>query len=176
MFNFYRCFIPKAAHILAPIVQFLEGHTNKKKFRSSVCKSSEQLKWYETAEQAPIAAKNAIAEATLLRHPIPEALLRLWVDASDVAIGGTLSQLSQGKWEPIAFFSMKLNKSQQKWSTYDRELFSIYSAIRKFKHILEGRNFSIYTDQKPLIYDFNTLPTGSGSNILCPFTARSAAR
>ncbi|GFV08251.1 hypothetical protein TNCV_326851 [Trichonephila clavipes] len=28
MFNFYRCFVPKAAHILPPIVQFLEGHTN----------------------------------------------------------------------------------------------------------------------------------------------------
>ncbi|GBO21922.1 Pro-Pol polyprotein [Araneus ventricosus] len=78
MFNFYRCFIPKAAHILAPIVQFLEGHTNKKKSRSSVCKSSEQLKWNENAEQAFIAAKNAIAEATLLRHPIPGAQLSLW--------------------------------------------------------------------------------------------------
>ncbi|GBN43170.1 Transposon Ty3-I Gag-Pol polyprotein [Araneus ventricosus] len=86
MFNFYRCFIPKAAHILAPIVQFLEGHTNKKKSRSSVCKSSEQLKWNENEEQAFIAAKNAIAEATLLRHLIPGAHLSLWVDASDVAI------------------------------------------------------------------------------------------
>ncbi|GBO33893.1 Transposon Ty3-I Gag-Pol polyprotein [Araneus ventricosus] len=158
MLNFYRCFIPKAAHILAPIVQFLEGHTSRKKSRSSVCKSSEQLKWSENAEQAFIAAKNAIAEATLLRHPIPGAQLSLWVDASDVAIGGTLSQLSQGKWEPIAFFSMKLNKSQQKWSTYDRELFSIYSAIRKFKHMLEGREFQIYTDQKSLIYAFKQNP------------------
>ncbi|GBN37309.1 Retrovirus-related Pol polyprotein from transposon opus [Araneus ventricosus] len=111
MFNFYRCFIPKATHILAPIVQFLEGHTNKKKSHSSVRKSFEHLKWNENAEQAFLAAKNAIAEATLLRHPIPGAQLSLWVDASDVAIGGTLSQLSQGKWEPIAFFSMKLNKS-----------------------------------------------------------------
>ncbi|GBM18650.1 Transposon Ty3-I Gag-Pol polyprotein [Araneus ventricosus] len=151
MFNFYRCFIPKASHILAPIVQFLEGHTNKKKSRSSVHKSSEQLKWNENVEQAFIAAKNAIAEATLLRHPIPGAQLSLWVDASDVTIGGTLSQLSQGQFELIAFFSMQLNKSQRKWSTYDKELFSIYSAIKKFKHMLEGREFQIYTDQKPLI-------------------------
>ncbi|GBN54579.1 hypothetical protein AVEN_79118-1 [Araneus ventricosus] len=40
MFNFYRCFMPKAAHILAPRVQFLEGHTNKKKSHSSVRKSN----------------------------------------------------------------------------------------------------------------------------------------
>ncbi|GBM37946.1 hypothetical protein AVEN_46250-1 [Araneus ventricosus] len=112
MFNFYRCFISKAAHTLAPIVQFLERHTNKKKSRSSVRKSSEQLKWNENAEQAFIPAENAIAEATLLSHFIPGALLSLWIDTSDIAIGGTLSQLSQGKFEPIAFFFIKLNKSQ----------------------------------------------------------------
>ncbi|GBL79231.1 hypothetical protein AVEN_92456-1 [Araneus ventricosus] len=115
MFNFYRCFIPKVAHILASIVQFLEGHTNKKKSRSSVCKPSEQLKWNENAEQSFIASKNVIAEATLLRRPIPGAQLSLWVDDSDVAIGGTLSKLSQGQFGPIAFFSMKLNNSQRKW-------------------------------------------------------------
>ncbi|GFW60928.1 hypothetical protein TNCV_4871391 [Trichonephila clavipes] len=31
MFNFYRRFIPKAAHILALLIKFLEEHTNKKK-------------------------------------------------------------------------------------------------------------------------------------------------
>ncbi|GFX19476.1 transposon Ty3-I Gag-Pol polyprotein [Trichonephila clavipes] len=56
MFNFYRCLIPQAAHILAPIVQFLEGHTNQKKSHSSVRKSSEPLKWDENAEQAFLAA------------------------------------------------------------------------------------------------------------------------
>ncbi|GFU70419.1 retrovirus-related Pol polyprotein from transposon 17.6 [Trichonephila clavipes] len=156
--HYRQCFIPKAAHILAPIVQFLERDINKKKSHSSVLKSSKPLKWNENAEKASLAAKNAIAEATLLRHPIPGAQLSLWVDASDIAIGRTLSQLSQGKWEPIAFFSMKLNKSQQRWSTYDRELFSIYSAIKKFKHMLEGRNFVTYIDQKPLIYVFKQNP------------------
>ncbi|GFX18045.1 retrovirus-related Pol polyprotein from transposon opus [Trichonephila clavipes] len=34
LFNFYRCFIPKAAHLLAPLIQFLEGHKNKKRTRS----------------------------------------------------------------------------------------------------------------------------------------------
>ncbi|GBN16646.1 Transposon Ty3-G Gag-Pol polyprotein [Araneus ventricosus] len=138
MFNFYRCFIPKAAHILAPIVQFLEGHTNKKKSRSSVRKSFEQLKWNENAEQAFIAAKNAIAEATLLRHPIPGARLSLWVDASDVAIGGTLSQLSQGKWEPIAFFCMKLNKSQRKWQLRHLDFISQYST--DIRHVQGSQN------------------------------------
>ncbi|GBM14138.1 hypothetical protein AVEN_60967-1 [Araneus ventricosus] len=69
-----------------------------------VRKTSEQLKWNENAEQAFIDAKNAIAEATLLRHTIPGARLSLWVEASDVAMGATLSKLSQEQWEPIAFY------------------------------------------------------------------------
>ncbi|GFX85064.1 transposon Ty3-I Gag-Pol polyprotein [Trichonephila clavipes] len=55
-------------------------------------KLSEPLPWNENTEQAFLAAKNAIAEATLLRHTIPGAQLSLWMDASDIAIGGTSSQ------------------------------------------------------------------------------------
>lgn len=64
-------------------------------------------------------------------------------------------QLRNEKWEPIAFLSLKLNDSQRKWSTYDRELYAIYICVRRFQHILEGRIFSIFTDQKPLIYAFS---------------------
>ncbi|GFS79759.1 transposon Ty3-G Gag-Pol polyprotein [Trichonephila clavipes] len=124
--------------IWTPFGLFEKRYTNQKKSHCSVRISSEPLKWNENAEQVFLTPKNAISEATLLRNPIPEAQLGLWVDASDIAIGCTLSQLSQGKWEPIVFFFMKLNKSQQKWSTYDRELFSICSAIRKFKHIVRA--------------------------------------
>ncbi|GFX85361.1 transposon Ty3-I Gag-Pol polyprotein [Trichonephila clavipes] len=101
-----------------------------------------------------MASKEAIAKATLLKHPIPGAQLSLWVDTSNVAVGGSLMQLSNDQWEPLAFYSSKLNKSQKNWSTYDRELFSIYSSVKKFKHMLEGRTFVIYTDQKPLTYAF----------------------
>ncbi|GFW69402.1 hypothetical protein TNCV_487511 [Trichonephila clavipes] len=46
---------------------------------SSVRKSSEPLTCNENAEQALLAAKNAVAEATLERHPIPGAQLSLWM-------------------------------------------------------------------------------------------------
>ncbi|GFU77521.1 transposon Tf2-9 polyprotein [Trichonephila clavipes] len=115
---------------------------------------SEQLQWNDAATLSFKASKEAIAKATLLQHPIPGAQLSLWVDASNVAVGGSLMQLSNDQWEPLAFYSSKLNKSQKNWSTYDRELFSIYSSVKKFKHMLEGRTFVIYTDQKPLTYAF----------------------
>ncbi|GFT80439.1 retrovirus-related Pol polyprotein from transposon 17.6 [Trichonephila clavipes] len=131
------------------------GHKNRKKHPGSNANNpSEQLQWNDAATLSFKASKEAIAKATLLKHPIPGAQLSLWVDASNVAVGGSLMQLSNDQWEPLAFYSSKLNKSQKNWSNYDRELFSIYSSVKKFKHMLEGRTFVIYTDQKPLTYAF----------------------
>ncbi|GFT44507.1 transposon Tf2-6 polyprotein [Trichonephila clavipes] len=134
LFNFYRRFVPKAAHLLAPLNKFLEGIKNFKK------------------------SKKVSSDATLLRHPIPGAKLSLWTDASEKAVGGSLMQLCQNNWEPVAFLSVKLSKSQQKWSTYDRELLAIYISVKPFRHMLEGRDFIIYTDQKPLMYAFMQNP------------------
>lgn len=159
LYNFYRRCIPKAAHILAPLNKFLEGITNSKKDKKRSGKNSENtIQWTEEAEQSFSEAKQALANATLLRHPIPSAKLSLWIDASDKAIGGSLMQLNNNEWEPIAFLSVKLTKSQQKWSAYDRELLAMYTSVKRLRHMLEGRNFIIYTDQKPLIYAFKQDP------------------
>lgn len=53
-------------------------------------------------------------------------------------------------WRPLAFFSRKLTSAQCAYSTNDHELMAIYEAIRYFRHFLEGREFRIVTDHKPL--------------------------
>ncbi|GFY10691.1 transposon Ty3-I Gag-Pol polyprotein [Trichonephila clavipes] len=75
------CCIPKAADILErePLVKFLEGHKNRKKHpRSNANNPSEQLQWNDAATLSFKASKEAIAKATLLKHPIPGAQLSLW--------------------------------------------------------------------------------------------------
>ena len=88
--NFYQSFLPKSAHIFAPLVQLLKGPKNRKKSKKSqVCEQNQfdQLIWNEKAFND---AKRAIVYATLLRHPIPRTELNTWLDTSDVAIGVSL--------------------------------------------------------------------------------------
>ena len=49
-------------------------------------------------------------------------------------------------------FSRKFTPAQVKYSVYDRELTAAYEAVKHFRYYLEGREFVICTDHKPLIY------------------------
>ncbi|GFX52820.1 retrovirus-related Pol polyprotein from transposon opus [Trichonephila clavipes] len=98
--------------------------------------------------------KQALAAAALLAHPSPSGPLALHVDASDYAIGGALHQVVDSELQPLAFFSRKFTSSEKSYSAYDRELLAIYSAIRHFRYMLEARDFTVFTDHKPLTYAF----------------------
>ena len=39
-----------------------------------------------------------------------------------------------------------------KYSAFDRELLGVHLAIRHFRFMLEGRQFSVYTDHKPVVH------------------------
>ncbi len=86
-----------------------------------------------------------------LAHPAPDANIALATDASDTHIGGTLHQQVRGSWQPLGFFSRKLNAAETKYSTFDREHIAAAQAIRHFRHILEGRDFQLWRDHKPLV-------------------------
>jgi len=53
----------------------------------------------------------------------------LFVDASDQTVGGDLTQTYQiGVKNPVAFCSIKLNDTQRRWSTIEREAFAALSS------------------------------------------------
>lgn len=145
MINFYRRFIPHALERQGPLIAMTPG--NKKRDKTPLSWTPETIAAFE-------ACKSQLAEATLLAHPDRDAELSLWTDASDFAAGAALHQVVDGEMQPLGFFSKKFNAAQQKYSTYDRELAAIYLAVRHFRHQLEGRNFHIYTDHKPLVFAF----------------------
>ena len=139
MVNFYHRFIPAAAQLMSPLFEALTSQTKT-------------LVWNDTMTQAFDNIKKALAKATLLAHPRHDAPISLTTDASDRAVGAVLQQWTDESWEPLAFFSKKLRPPEQKYSAFDRELLALYLGIRHFRHFLEGRKFTAYTDHKPLIF------------------------
>ena len=93
-----------------------------------------------------------MAKATLLVHPVPDAPLIIATDASDNAVGAVLQQWVGSTWQPLAFFSKKLQSAERKYNTFDQELLGIYLAIKHFQHFVEGRQFHIFNDHKPLTF------------------------
>jgi hypothetical protein len=51
---------------------------------------------------------------------------------------------------PIAFFSRKLSKMQQKYSVTEIELLAIVETLKKFKGMQWGQDIKVYTDHKNL--------------------------
>ena len=83
-------------------------------------------------------------------HLRPGAQISLAVDASDSHMGFVLQQLLDGSWAPMAFFSKKLSVAEQKYLAFDWELLAAYSSLWHFRFLLEGREFTIFTNHKPL--------------------------
>ena len=73
-------------------------------------------------------------------------------DASDVAVGAVLQQQVDNHWQPLAFFSKRLQPAETRYSTFGRELLAIYLAIKHYRHFVEGQQFFVLTDHKPLCY------------------------
>ncbi|GFU74118.1 retrovirus-related Pol polyprotein from transposon 17.6 [Trichonephila clavipes] len=147
------CVIPPSPTMnKSPQSNFSLFAANNTKIPAYGKKDSKPLNWSSEAITAFQRCKQALADAALLAHPSPS--LALHVDASDYAIGGALHQVVDSELQPLAFFSRKLTSSEKSYSAYDRELLAIYSAIRHFRYMLEARDFTVFTDHKPLTYAF----------------------
>lgn len=108
--------------------------------------------WDIQQQEAFDRSKHLLADSALLAYPVPNRPLELLTDASDVAVGAALQQVQpDGSRKPLAFFSKKLRSSEKRYSVFDKELLSVYLATRHFRYLLEGAEFTIKTDHRPLI-------------------------
>nr|VZI40758.1 unnamed protein product [Spirometra erinaceieuropaei] len=147
LINYYRRFIPHCAAMLAPLTDLLKS-------------KAKPIELSPAAHTAFEEAKEALADATMLHHLSfdAHAQLILTTDASSSAVGAVLHQQVNNQLQPLAFFSQKLQPAQTRYSTFPRQPLAIYLAIRHFRHILEGRDFSVHTDHKPLTYALKAKP------------------
>ena len=102
--------------------------------------------------------RRAITQAPLLLFPDFNKTFYLATDASCVGVGGVLYQPTETDHEDItnknivAICSKKLNPTQQRYSTYKKELFAVVYCLRQFHAYIWGHKLVIITDHMPLVY------------------------
>lgn len=139
--GYYRRFIRDFAKIVKPLTVQLKKENN-----------IEHTKDFVEAFQT---CKEILTSSHVLQYPDFEKTFNLTTDASDYALGAVLSQGPIGKDRPIAFASRTLSRSEENYSTIEKELLAIVWACKYFRPYLFGRKFVLYTDHKPLTYIFS---------------------
>ena len=149
--NYYRRCLPKVgglspADILQPLYKAATQKTPKQKFTDT---------WkLEKLDEPYLMAKQMLAKACMLVHPDPAAILAVTTDSSATSIGGVLEQYTNGRWEPLGFFSRHLKPNEVAWSTFKRELYALQQSLRHFMAEIDGRNVICFTDHKPIVGAF----------------------
>ncbi|KAK4421936.1 Retrovirus-related Pol polyprotein from transposon opus [Sesamum alatum] len=90
--------------------------------------------------------KQTMLHLSILSLPNFDEPFDVTTDDSQVAVGVFLSKNQR----PIAFSSKKGGSWLQTISAYDREMYAILEAVRKWRQYLLGRKFQIHTDQQSL--------------------------
>ena len=96
--SYYRRFVKDFAKIAEPL--------------SRLTRKNNTFTWTDETQESFDRLKRALMQTPTLEYPRPDIPCILDTDASDVAVGGVLSQVIDGKQRPIAFFS-KVLKSKR---------------------------------------------------------------
>ena len=109
------------------------------------------MEWNGEREAAFTEVKQMLASATRLAHPAQAAKLSLAVDASASHIGACLQQKRAGSpgWEPLGFFSKKLEPAKVKYSAFDRELLAGFLGIRHFRYKVQAGGQALHNLHRP---------------------------
>ncbi|GFT01482.1 retrovirus-related Pol polyprotein from transposon 17.6 [Trichonephila clavipes] len=101
---------------------------------------------------------NYYLEAPSLYSLVPDKPYTIHSDVSQIGIAACLSQKCGDKYYPIAYASQKLTKTQQSWSTIEREAFAVVWSLKKFEVWVFGTEIEFYTDHNPLPYLTKSAP------------------
>lgn len=133
--GYYRRFISNFAKITSPMTKCL------KKGSKININDPEYIESFELCKQL-------LTNAPILKYPDFNKPFTLTTDASNVAVGGVLSQNHR----PIGYYSRTLNSAEKNYSTIEKELLAIINCSKHFRPYLFGQKFTVETDHNPLVW------------------------
>ena len=139
--SYYHRFVPGFAQLAKPLHPLTEKNAN--------------FKWTEECDKAFQTLKDHLTKAPVLAYPDFVKPFILDTDASDVAIGATLSQIVDGEEHPMSYFSRTLTGPEKQYCVTRRELLAVIHAASHFHPYLYGNQFAIHTDHTSLQWLLN---------------------
>ncbi|KZR95877.1 Uncharacterized protein APZ42_010100, partial [Daphnia magna] len=130
--SFYRRFVPDFAAIAHPLHVLL--------------KKNSVWSWKENQELAKTELVNRLVSAPVLAYFDENIDVCLQTDASLVGLGAVLTQDSGEGRRPVAYISRRLTEAESKYHANELECLVIVWAVKKLRHYVYGRRFSICTD------------------------------
>ena len=143
MYQFYARFVRGCSQWLQPLYNLVASTSPRN-----------PIAWDDTLVRNFEDSKNALADATQLAFPDPDANTELVTDASGTCIGCVLQQTKNGVTTPLAFWSKGLTQAQENWSVFEKELFACYASLKHFRYYLEAKDFVLRTDHRPIVTKF----------------------
>ena len=139
MAGYYRRFIANFAHVARPLTLLLQKDTS--------------FVWDTNCQHAFKALQDALTSAPLLTTPRSDLPFALYVDASDCAAGGVLTQKQDQQDRVIGYFSKTFTQAQLNYPVHDKELLALVLNLQHFRpYLLGSLNNMVYTDHRSLQY------------------------
>lgn len=134
--NFHHKFVPHSAVILDPLHNLL---------RKDV-----KFIWTAECQESFDKIKALLCSEPILKIFDPALPINIYTDASIKGMGAVLKQEDENGERPVAYFSKKISESQKKKKAIYLECLAIKEAVKYWQHWLMGKEFTVYSDHKPL--------------------------
>ena len=131
--------------------QFVEGYSKVAEPLTNLTAKDKGWQWGTAEQLAFETLRRAVTEAPIVAYPDFEKPFWVKTDASGGSVGFVLTQFHEEREHVISYGSKKLDATQRRWSTYDREFFGLLTGIRNNSHYLRVKPFFAVTDHRPLL-------------------------
>ncbi len=125
------------AHVLKPLTD------------QSGLKKKAPIKWTDEMQKAFDKMCLLMAADALAAYPDRNKWFDMYSDASAFQPGACIIQ--EGR--PVAYFSCKLTKSQQNYTTIEKEMLSAIATLEEFLGMLLGADIYVFINHKNLMFD-----------------------
>jgi hypothetical protein len=130
--------------------RFIEGYAKIAKPLYNLTQKAVKFAWSPECQTAFETLKTRLTEAPILVYPHFDRPFTIATDTSNTGCGAVLSQVINGRDQPVAYYSKHFDRAEARYETVEQELYAVILALKHWKHYLYGNQVYVYSDQRSL--------------------------